>query len=100
MIFARPVVKLLSGISDIRAHKFPVKANFNYSKKIGRLEWVRSNLKVNNEGTVVAERFANSGSGILTSMTGSDGLVEIGENITLVNKGDFVSFLPFSEIMQ
>ena len=100
MIFARPVVKLLSGILDIRAHKFPVKANFNYSKKIGRLEWVRSNLKVNNEGTVVAERFANSGSGILTSMTDSDGLVEIGENIKLVNKGDFVNFIPFSEIMQ
>ena len=49
MIFARPVVKLLSGILDIRGSQVSSQSKFNYSKKIGRLEWVRSNLKVNNE---------------------------------------------------
>ena len=38
------------------------------------------------------------GAGILSSMVFADGFVELSEDIVNVEKGDFVNYIPFSEL--
>jgi molybdopterin molybdotransferase len=49
-------------------------------------------------GGWVASRIEREGSGILTSLTEADGLVELPEETTRVERGAPVAFLPFSAL--
>ena len=98
MRFARPVLLQMSGATDIEPKFFRVPAAFTYKKKQGRREWVRARLSVADDGQLQAEKFSRSGAGILTSMVASDGLVELGEELTGVEAGNMVDFLPFNEV--
>ena len=100
MIIARPMIKILAGSTDFTNNYFQIYSNFRYTKKKGRREWVRVILETNKKGQLIAQKFPSSGSGILMSMVKSHGLVEIGEEIEAIDKGDLVNFLPFSEVMQ
>jgi molybdopterin molybdotransferase len=42
------------------------------------------------------QKFARDGSGLITSLREADGLIEIGEEVPAVARGDLVTFLPFS----
>ena len=55
-------------------------------------------LSIRDDGQFQAEKFSRSGAGILTSMVASDGLVELSEELTTVNNGNMVDFLPFNEV--
>ena len=46
-----------------------------------------------------AIKYPDDGSGILTSMVASDGLVELAEDSVGVTPGQLVDFLPFNEVM-
>tara|TARA_Y100001936_G_scaffold254100_1_gene324808 strand:+ start:2796 stop:4049 length:1254 start_codon:yes stop_codon:yes gene_type:complete len=98
MRFARPALLLLNGATDIDPKFFRVPAAFSYKKKQGRREWVRAMLSVAGDGQLQAEKFSRSGAGILTSMVASDGLVELSEDLTGVEIGNMVDFLPFNEV--
>jgi len=96
--FARPVLLRLGGAVDIEPHLFRVRAGFDAKKKPDRREWVCARLVAGVDGIPVAERFPRDGSGILTSLVVSDGLIELAENVTQVTAGAMVDFLPFSEV--
>ena len=82
-----------------RAGLFRLRADFEHKKKIGRREWVRAYV-VHDDATGVAflRKFPRQGAGILTSVVQSDGLVELGEDVTHLKPGEAVDFLPFSEV--
>ncbi len=96
---ARPIILLLSGASHTEPRLFKVPAGFDFSKKPGRREWIRASLETGEDGQLMAMKFPVEGSGILTSMVASDGLIELGEEVESVAKGDGVDVLPFSEVM-
>ena len=48
------------------------------------------------EGGLEARKHPREGAGILTSLTESDGLVELPEAVTTVKPGDEVGFLPYA----
>ncbi len=98
MRFARPALLLMNGATDIDPKFFRVPAAFAYQKKQGRREWVRAKLSIAGDGQLQAEKFSRSGAGILTSMVASDGLVELSEELTSVEAGNMVDFLPFNEV--
>ncbi len=98
MRFARPALLLMNGASDVDPKFYRVPAAFTYKKKQGRREWVRAMLSVGEDGQLQAEKFSRSGAGILTSMVASDGLVELSEELTGVEAGNMVDFLPFNEV--
>ena len=78
------------------AHTLPVRAAFAYGKKKGRREYVRVTLKRAADGTIEAEKYPQDGAGVLTSLTETDGLVELDEGVTTIERGASVGFLPFS----
>ncbi|MCE2509736.1 MAG: bifunctional molybdopterin-guanine dinucleotide biosynthesis adaptor protein MobB/molybdopterin molybdotransferase MoeA [Alphaproteobacteria bacterium] len=97
--FARVAVLRLAGATVTEPVRYRVKAGFAMTKKGGRLEWVRCRLRRDEEGALVAERFPREGSGILASIVGTDGLAELPEDLTRVEKGMAVDFLPYVELM-
>ena len=98
MRFARPAILLLMGATDIAPNFFRVRAAFGYRKKRRRREWIRASLFTDTDGVLAARRFPREGAGILTSMVESDGLVELSEELTQLDPGTMVDFLPFSEV--
>lgn len=94
---ARPLLLGLAGASATSACHFPVKAGFDHQKKPGRREWVRVRLRYDDD-TPVVEKFGRQGAGILSSIAGCTGLVEIAEDVTHLQAGDNVRYLPFSEL--
>jgi molybdopterin molybdotransferase len=95
----RPLVLKLAGARDREPRFYRVRAGFEYRKKVGRREWVRALLAVDPAGETVAKRFPREGAGILSSMVASDGLVELPEDLTRLEPGTMVDFLPFREVL-
>jgi molybdopterin molybdotransferase len=98
MRFARPALLRLAGCTEIEPVFFRVPAAFSYSKKPSRREWIRAVLVPGENGAVCAEKYSRDGAGILSSMVAADGLVELAEELTKVEPGDMVDFLPFNEV--
>jgi molybdopterin molybdotransferase len=96
---ARPTVMALSGAAPSPLVPIPVCAAFSYSKKSGRREYVRVNLRQTDDGTMEALKFPREGAGLLSSLVDTDGLVELGEAVTRVEPGDRVGFLGYANLL-
>lgn len=99
LLVARPILLLLAGAGYRPPHRFRVPAGFDYRKKEGRREFVRAQLVPGPDGAPVAIKHGKSGAGILSSMVSADGLVDLGPEVTYLESGSTVDFLPFSEVL-
>lgn len=94
----RPVVAALSGAVIAPAPRQDVIVAFDYRKKAGRREYVRVSLDVV-DGHLLARKYPIDGAGVLTSLTRTDGLVELSEETTVINAGEVVPFLDYRMIL-
>jgi len=92
LIFARPLIRKMQGANDSSNKRVSAIADFDWPAA-QRQEYLRARLVEKNNQTV-AQLFPNQGSGVLSSASWADGLVEakIGQQIA---RGDVVSYLPF-----
>jgi len=92
LLFARPLILKLQGAVDCMPKRVHVRADFEW-KKVQRQEYLRVRLSQKDNQTV-AQLYPHQGSGVLSSASWADGLVEvmIGEEI---KQGDMVSYLAF-----
>jgi molybdopterin molybdotransferase len=88
-----PLLLRLAGGEPRQPIALPVRATFAYRKRKGRREYVRVTLRQGEDGAVEAVKFPRDGAGIITSLTETDGLVELGEDVTVVTPGATVGFL-------
>ena len=95
----RPTVLALAGATQQHLIPTPVRAAFTYKKKIARREYVRVNLRRGENGVLEAVKFPREGAGLLSSLVDTDGLVELGEEITLVEPGQTVGFLGYASLI-
>jgi molybdopterin molybdotransferase len=95
----RPTVLALAGATQQHLIPMPVRAAFTYKKKIARREYVRVNLRRDETGVLEAVKFPREGAGLLSSLVDTDGLVELGEEITLVEPGQTVGFLGYASLI-
>jgi molybdopterin molybdotransferase len=95
----RPTVLALAGATPQQLVPMPVRAAFSYKKKVARREYVRVNLRKGNDGVLEAVKFPHEGAGLLSSLVDTDGLVELGEEITQVQPGQTVGFLSYASLM-
>jgi len=95
----RPTILALSGALIEPLVPMPVRAGFTYKKKIGRREYVRVSLRKADDGMLEAIKFPREGAGLLSSLVDTDGLVELGEEMTLVEPGQSVGFLSYASLV-
>jgi molybdopterin molybdotransferase len=95
----RPTVLALAGAAQQPLVPMPVRAAFTYKKKIARREYVRVNLRKAADGVLEVTKFPREGAGLLSSLVDTDGLVELGEEITQVEPGHTVGFLSYASLM-
>lgn len=96
---ARPLIAALGGALVEAPPTLPVRAEFDYRKKAGRREYVRVRLSPGPDGEPRARKHDVDGAGILTSLTETSGIAELGEAVTRVTPGDSVSYLPYEGLL-
>jgi molybdopterin molybdotransferase len=94
----RPLLLRLAGAEVPPLIPLPVRAAFAYRKKTGRREYVRVKLKHGADGAVEAVKHAQEGAGVISSLTETDGLVELPEDATKVEPGSAVGFLSYATL--
>jgi molybdopterin molybdotransferase len=92
LVFARALILKMQGIDDVVLKRVSVVADFDWPK-IKRQEYLRVKL-AQKDGRTVAQIYAHQGSGVLSSASWADGMVEVlvGKEI---KKGDAVEYLSF-----
>ena len=95
----RPTVLALAGAAPQPLVPMPVRSAFAYKKKIGRREYVRVTLRKGDDGALEVTKFPREGAGLLSSLVDTDGLVELGEEITKVEPGQIVGFLSYDSLV-
>jgi len=94
LLFVRPFILKLQGRDVIAPQSYPMRADFDWLKADRRNEFLR--VKINSQGGL--DLFPNQSSGVLTSASWGDGLVDCppGEAI---KAGDMVKYIPFSALL-
>ncbi len=94
----RPLVMKLAGSAALPVMPQTVVSDFAYKKKTGRREYVRVSLELR-DGRPVAVKYPVDGAGVVTSLTRTDGLVELAEERTSLAPGEEVAFLDYRLIL-
>jgi molybdopterin molybdotransferase len=95
----RPLLLRLAGAQAVPLVPMPVRAAFAYRKKAGRREYVRVRLTRDGDGAVAAHKHPQDGAGVITSLTETDGLIELPEETTEIVPGASVGFLSYASLV-
>ena len=95
----RPLLLRLGGAQAEPLTALPVRLAFAYKKKTGRREYVRVALRRAADGGIEAIRHPQEGAGVITSLTETDGLAELAEDVTVIEQGSTVGFLSYATLM-
>ncbi|SNB58213.1 molybdopterin molybdotransferase [Marinobacter sp. es.042] len=88
--FGAPAMALLAGGEWFEPQAYVMPANFSKNKKPGRSEMLRARVR---DGQV--EVFGSEGSGRVTGLAWSEGLVELDESAQQIEPGTPVRFIPY-----
>jgi len=94
LVLVRPFILRLQGVADVAPRRFPLRAEFDWPRPDSRAEFLRG--RMTDDGGV--ELFSNQGAGVVSSLCWGDGLVLLRPE-QAVQRGDTVSFAPFSELL-
>ena len=93
----KPLILKLLGASFLKISSEKLKTNFSMIKKTKRLEWLRVSKKfIKNEYVIV--KHPKQGSGMISSISYSDGIVEIPEHVSSIKKGDTFDYYDFDKL--
>lgn len=92
----RPLLLRLAGAAPEPLIALPVVSGFAYKKKKGRREYVRVSLTRRADGMYVATKHPQDGAGVISSLTATDGLAELADDVIEIAPGQMIGFLPYS----
>ncbi len=96
---ARPAILALAGTEGLPSPAIPVRAQFSHRKKPARREYVRVHLRKAEDGVLEAVKFPREGTGLLSSLVDTDGVVELDESVTRVEPGKTVICLTYASLL-
>lgn len=98
-LYVRQSIQLLAGANYKEPQRYIIASGFDIKqKKPDRREFLRGSIEVNSNGRQVLQKFNRDGSGLITGLRTSGGLIEIPEEMTRVKKGDLLAYIPFTEL--
>jgi molybdopterin molybdotransferase len=96
----RPLLLRLAGAMPQPPIALPVRLAFAYRKRKGRREYVRVSLRTAADGSLEAVKHGQDGAGVITSLTMTDGLVELAEDCVAVAAGEMAGFIPYASLTE
>jgi molybdopterin molybdotransferase len=93
------LLRRLSGAAPQELVALPVRVAFAYKKKKDRCEYVRVALRRAADGEIEAVKHPQDGAGVLTSLTETDGLLELPEGLTTLEPGARAGFLSYAALV-
>jgi molybdopterin molybdotransferase len=97
LLYVWPLLRRMGGAEWPEPRRYRLPALFAFpGRKTGRREFWRGILKETPHGLAV-DKFARDGSGLISGLRAADGLIDIPEDVTGVQPGDPVAFIPFAE---
>jgi molybdopterin molybdotransferase len=97
-MIVRPALLRLAGAAITDPRRFPVTADFQLARKPGKREFLRCTLHQAEGHALHARRFARGGSGVLSSVADSEGLLDVAEDIAEITPGMTLPFIPFASL--
>ena len=97
-LLVSPVLDRLAGAAVRLPLSLMVASGFAHKKQAGRAEFLRARLETAADGAQQAVLHGRKGAGVISSLTGADGLVEIPFSATALVPGQPVRFYPFHEV--
>ena len=94
----RPLLARLGGGIWHEPRRIRVTSTFSYRKKTGRREFVRVSLTPRSDGGFDAAKHPRDGAGVLTSLTETDGLIELADDLAGIQTGDTVPFIAYGDL--
>ncbi len=98
LLFARPFIRKLAGLTEVMPVSIQATAGFDWNKPDKRREFHRARLEKQADGSDLVRVHPSRSSAVLSSTTWANGLVVLPENQTIA-AGDKVQFMPFSELL-
>jgi molybdopterin molybdotransferase len=95
LLFVRPFILKLQGRDAKQMQSYAMRADFDWLKADRRNEFLR--VKLNHNGGL--DLFPNQSSGVLTSASWGDGLVDCPPNQP-IKAGDLVKYIPFDALLK
>ena len=93
-LLIKPLLIRMSGGVDFDPLGIRLRSGFEHHKRIGRAEYLRAKIVNEGQNTVIILH-GRKGAGVISSLTGADGIVEIPMENETVFKGDLLTFFPF-----
>ena len=98
LMFVVNFIRKVSGIKNHQINFYLIPSSFEFKKKKNRKEWIRgSEFKKN--GKLFLKKFKNEGSGILSSIFTTQGIIELDEKTEYIKKGDLLKFYRYEDIL-
>jgi molybdopterin molybdotransferase len=94
----RPLLLRLAGALPEPLTAVPARATFRYKKKKDRREYIRVTARGTGAGLEL-EKYPHEGAGLLASLTETTGLAEIAEDVTSIEPGDTIGYLPYAMLL-
>ena len=94
-LLIKPAIEKISGSNFKKPFYVFLPSGFEHEKKIGRTEFLRCKI-VTKDNTSKIFIHGRRGAGVISSLTGADGLVEIPNDVSSVKENQLLKFLPFS----
>lgn len=97
--FVKPALRRLSGMRDLDTLTLSAVCQSKLRKSLGRVEYQRGIMRVDDTGSLLVESTGKQGAGRLSSMSQANCLIVIDASVSEVNPGDTVGVQPFRGLL-
>ncbi len=91
-------IKILSGLRENQIIERILPCDFQMKKKKGRTEWLRGRI-IKKKNLHYLTKFQSTGSGIISSISKSQGIIELDEKKEYIKKGSLLKFYRYEDML-
>ena len=97
-MLATSFIKKLSGNENYKNVPDYLISDFSMKKKKNRVEWLRG-IFINKNKKKILRKFHTTGSGIISSLSQSNGIIQIDEEVEEITKGNILKFFKYQDLL-
>ncbi len=91
-------IKFLSGVKEKDLIERVLPCDFSLKKRKGRTEWLRGKI-IKKKNSLYLTKFPSTGSGIISSISQSQGIIELDEKKDYIKKGTLLKFFRYEDML-